>query len=288
MYTVYYEGDFIPETEASIPISDRGFQFGDGAYATLQVRDGIPLFLEEHLTQLREQCCSFNLAMPAIKQEAIDVLIHSNGALKGIWRMKILITGGDHPEMGLPLREGRSLILLKPFTPQPFKTLNLGIFPIPYTSCHASFKSLAHLNRFYVMEEANRQGVDDCVTLTESGCLLEAAFGNLFWIKGKTLFTPDPTLPLYFGVTIKKAIELAQDAGFEIEYVRATLAELPLKSVAFRTNTMQGIRPIGQIGIIPFEHNPFLQTLFVEGYEEIIRQEKQNYTLRNPIDLVSR
>lgn len=277
MTIVYYEGRFLPEAEALLPISDRGFQHGDGVYATIQVREGVPLFFKSHYKQLQAQCRAFHLDMPPFEEGVVDALIQHNRALEGIWRMKIFVTGGDSPENRLPERQGRVLIVLKPFVPLPFKPLSLGIFPIPYWSCHASFKSLAHLNRFYVMEEAHKQGVDDCITLTESGHVLEASFGNLIWVREKTVFTPDPSLPIYFGVTVRNVVGIAQELGFQIAYSRAPLSEIPYDSVAFRTNTMQGVRPIAQIGERAFPFNPTLQTVFVNGYEELVRSQIESY-----------
>ncbi|MCC5831671.1 MAG: aminotransferase class IV [Chlamydiales bacterium] len=248
MSFVYYEGAFLPEAEARVPVTDRGLLFGDGAYATIQVREGIPLFLETHLERLAEQCRSFNLAMPPLKKRVINEIIRLNRAEERIWRMKIIVTGGDDPALHLPERRGRLLITLKPSETPSDKPLEIGIFPHPFHICHASYKSLAHLNRLYIMEEARRQGVDDCLTLTEGGIVLEAAFGNLCWVIGKRLYTPSRTLPLYFGVTLSKLIEGAKCQGYRVEEVEAKLDELPDEGAYFRTNTMGGVRPICSIG----------------------------------------
>lgn len=248
MSFVYYEGAFMPEEEARVPVTDRGLLFGDGAYATIQVRGGAPLFLETHLERLEEQCRSFNLRMPLLKRSAVLELIRLNRADEGIWRMKIIVTGGDEPELFLPEREGRLLMTLKPFEPPSAEPLEVGVFPHPFNLCHASYKSLAHLNRLYVMQEARRQGVDDCLTLTEKGIVLEMAFGNLCWSIGKTLFTPSRTLPLYFGVTLCKLIEWAKRQGYRIEEVSIKLEELPDEGCYYRTNSMGGVRPIASIG----------------------------------------
>lgn len=274
MSFVYLEGEFVEEKEAKISVFDRGFQFGDGAYATIQVKEGVPLFLESHLEHLEKQCLSFHLLMPPVSRDTIEELIVRNQAFQGIWRLKIFITGGDSPEMSLPKRAGRVVAILKPFTPEPFKALSLGIFSIPYSSCHAPYKSLAHLNRFYVMEEAKRNGLDDCVTLTEKGVLLEASFGNLLWVYEKTVMTPDPSLPLYFGITLKNILNLAKEMGFEIKYVKWSLNELPQEAAAFRTNTMQGIRPIVQINGLDFKRNPTVETLLIQGYEKLKEEQK--------------
>ncbi len=268
MSIVYFENQFLPQEEARIPITDRGFQFGDGAYATIQVKDGELLFLEAHLEQLTRQCLQFNLTCPPLSATIIEELIHQNKAYEGIWRLRIFVTGGDSSEMRLPTRTGRLLMMLHPFTLKPFAPLKMELFPIPFSCCHASFKSLAHLNRYYVMEEAYKRGVDDCITQTETGILLEAAFGNLFWVKDKTFMTPDPSLPLYFGVTITTIVKLAQELGFEIAYVKFKHKELPQDAAYFRTNTMHGVRPIVQIGTTPFKRNQTLETLFINGYEK--------------------
>lgn len=249
MNFVYYDGAFLPENEARIPVTDRGFLFGDGAYATIQVRDGSALYLETHLLRLDQQCRSFGLQMPPLSASLVDELIRINRATEGIWRLKVIISGGDDPAYHLPERMGRALITIKPYVHPPYSLpLRVGIFPHPLNLCHASFKSLAHLNRFYVMEEARRQKVDDCLTLTEKGIVLELAFGNLFWLVHKTLFTPRPTLPLYFGVTITHIIEEAKKEGYQIEEVEMRCEDLPDEGTYFRTSSMGGVLPIGEIG----------------------------------------
>lgn len=237
----------MPENEARVPLSDRGLLYGDGAYATIQVREGKPLFLETHLERLKTQCRAFNLQMPPLHTSAIAELIRLNQAQEGIWRLKVIVTGGDDPALYLPNREGRLFMTLKPFDPPPSEPLKIGVFPHPFHLCHASFKSLAHLNRFYVMQEARRQGVDDCLTLTESEIVLETAFGNICWVIEKTLYTPSRRLPLYFGVTLTKLIEGAQKQGYRIEEVEVKLEELPDEANYYRTNSMGGVRPISII-----------------------------------------
>jgi|GEM_PF-999113 len=269
MGVIYFEGRFLGEEEAVLPVSDRGFVCGDGAYATLQVRDGVPLFLETHVSQLREQCGQMGLSFEEI--DCVDELVERNGAHEGIWRLKIFVTGGDGAEQRLPERRGRVLAAIKPFVPAGMKPLRMGIFSIPFWSCHAGYKSLAHLNRYYVMEEAYRSGWDDCVTVTEGGLLLEAAFGNLIWVHDLCVYTPDPSLPLYFGVTVRNVIQMAADFGFRVEYVKMGVDELPKDAVAFRTNTMHGVRPIEALGTHKFKLNDTLTTLFVNGYEELIK-----------------
>lgn len=273
MSVVYFEGAFLPEEEAKIPITDRGFLFGDGAYATIQVRGGVPLFLEAHLERLQEQCRSFNLTMPSFSCDAIYELIRLNSTEEGIWRLKIFVTGGDSLETRLPEREGRLLMTLSCPHALSKAPLRMGLFPMPFSLCHAYFKSLAHLNRLFVTQEAYRQHVDDCITQTEKGYLLEASYGNIFWIYNGVFYTPDPSLPLYFGVTITLIMEIAQKLGYPIKKVAMPFSELPLEGIYFRTGSVAGICPIVQIGEKDFSRNERIEREFVEGYEKIIEEQ---------------
>lgn len=276
---IYLDGEFLPEEEAKISVMDRGFLFGDGVYTTIQVRDGIPLFLEIHLERLRLNCAQLNIIPPFIPKESIEELIEKNHAIQGIWRFKILITGGEDPSMRLPRRPfGHLVMTLKPFTPAPITPLQLGLFPYPTSLCHASFKSLAHLNRYYVMEYALGNRFDDAVTTTESGILLEASFGNLLWIawEDKNAWVPASTLPLHGGVTLSIVKEVLEEAGFKFHEVKWKLADIPPGLTCFRVNSMSGIRPVSSLGDVRFTLNPKEESFLREGYEEYARKSEFN------------
>src|SRR5690625_5324955 len=51
---VYLNGKFIPDSEATIPVTDRGFIFGDGVYEVIRVIDGRLFREKEHLDRLKE------------------------------------------------------------------------------------------------------------------------------------------------------------------------------------------------------------------------------------------
>ena len=51
--TVYLNGEYLPLSEARIPVLDRGFIFGDGIYDVVPVYEGHPFRLAQHLTRLK-------------------------------------------------------------------------------------------------------------------------------------------------------------------------------------------------------------------------------------------
>ncbi len=271
--TVYIRGEFVCKERATISVWNRGFLFGDGAYATLKVERGYPLFFKRHLEKLQQQCLALGIVMPACSLETVLQLIAHNQAHEGVWRLRIVVAAQENSLNRLPERGGELILLLDRYDHRPPSPLRLGIFPTPFNLCHASFKSLAHLNRYYVMEEAFRQGRDDCITVTESGIVLETAFGNLFWVDEGVLYTPSPHLPLHFGVTISQIVESALSRGMRVEKVERVLEELPERGSCFRCNTLGGIVPIQEIGEKKFLLSKEEEREWVEAYQEIVEGE---------------
>lgn len=202
------------------------------------MRDGHPIFLEDHLAGLKRQCQELRLQMPDISVELIHQLIEEN-QIDGVARMRIIITGGTDPSRGLPWRKGSLAITLEPFPIPPQKPLRLARFSTPLSLVHAHLKTLANFNRYFIMQEAQERGFHDGISISSEGYILEASFGNLFWIKGETLYTPARSLPLYFGVTLQNVIK--QWKG-EVKEVKAK--QIDPDAIVFRSSSMLGVVPV--------------------------------------------
>lgn len=275
MGIVFLNQEFVPEEAAKVSVFDRGFLFGDGTYATIQVLEGVPLFARLHIARLKNVLDGLQITSPEIKDEWLRELIEKNDALKGVHRMRILITGGDEPSMRLaPRTFGNLIMTVKPHKVIPYGPLNLALFPHPAATEHSTFKSLAHLNRYYVMEYGQSLGLDDAVTTSTEGFLLEAAFGNLVWVVGRTVYTPDVSLPLHFGITITLFLEMMRTRGYETKFVRMPLSLVPEEALFFRVNSMSWIRPIASIGDRLFQRNLLLEESLCEQFSNLAQNER--------------
>ena len=77
---VYIDGQFYLEEEAKISINDRGFLFGDGAFTTIKVQDGVPEYLDEHLKRLEGHLKELNIENNHIDRSLIFELINKNNS----------------------------------------------------------------------------------------------------------------------------------------------------------------------------------------------------------------
>lgn len=273
MSIVFLNGEFILEEKAFVPVSDRGFLFGDGVFATVRVFDGVVENAAFHLNRLAADAQGLRIAPPIIKEEWLRELIVRNKAFNGTWRLKILITGGVSPHLSLPPRSlGILLMTLYPYQETPYKAQKLGIFPEPILRPNAKIKSLSYLDRLMVRDYARQKDYDDAVVANSNQELLETSFSNIFWCVKNEVFTPDPDLPLLSGVTIHVVEEAVRSLGMEMHYVRQTLEDVHELAHFFVCNSLQEIRPAYAVGNRFFEPNPKLEKRLKKAYSERVKE----------------
>ena len=247
MGIVFCNGQFLPRDELKIPFTDRGFLFGDGVFTTLRVTNGVTEHLDLHLKRLQENCRDLNIEFPTIDPTWVPELANRNEAHQGIWRLKIIITGGDLPHLDLAPRPYGYLIMnLTHFQPPPIP-YKLTLCPSPVLRPVSHIKSLSYLDRLWVVEEAKKKGFDDAITTTSEGFLLEAAFSNIFWRHKETLYTPDGRLPLLSGIALSVVKKGAKALGMRVQEVRATLEDIPPDSQVFICNSMVRFHSVERI-----------------------------------------
>ena len=108
---VYLNGSYLLPEEACLPVSDRGFAYGDGVFTTMKVAGGAPLFLRKHLKRLTRDAATIHLAAPVREVEAACFgLVSRLGLDDGV--LKVVLTWGGGPR-GLSTRnvEGPSVVV---------------------------------------------------------------------------------------------------------------------------------------------------------------------------------
>lgn len=245
MSVVYLNGQFIQDVQATIPITDRGFLFGDGIFTTLKVDDGQIYHLDNHLERVTWQCEKLNIRMPKINREVFQEIVKRNGAYEGIWRMKLIITGGGLPDLSLPLRDPGSVLISIKETHQPITTpAKLVIYPESIQSPISQLKTLSYLERLYVKQYAKEKGADDALVLSHEGYILEAAFSNILWIDDGHFFTPKSSLPILQGITLQKHIEKAKAQGMSVHEDSYLLEDISDTASIYLCNAITEKRPV--------------------------------------------
>lgn len=271
MAIVFLDGHYVQEEEACVPFSNRGLLFGDGVFTTIKVSNGFVECLDLHLKRLKDNCKQINLAFPEIKQSRIRELIVQNNALESAWRLKIAITRGESAKLDLSDPTcGKLLMFLKPYRLPDKDVCLLTIFPEPICRPCARIKSLAYLDRLFVMDFALKKGFDDALVISPEGYLLEGAYSNLFWFYEGECFTPDHSLPLIPGITLSILKQIAIEASMPFQEVRCKAKEIPSGAHVFLCNSLTGFRPAISIEDREFPRDYSLESMLSTAYIELI------------------
>lgn len=267
---VYLNGTFLPEEHAFIPVTDRGFLFGDGAFSTIKLSAGRLEFLEPHLQKLGEQCERLGIIAQKVSRQTIRDLINKNHAQNGVWRLKISISGGTHPGLNLERRSaGQVLITLKPYSGH-VSPCKLTCYPYPVNYPCSRLKSLAYLDRLWIADYALKHGFDDALVCDHSDLVLESSFANVFWRTGKEMFYPDSSLSVYEGVTLQMLHIAAENRGLKVYPLKAKLEAIPDEAQFYLCNSLKGLVPVLSIDEKLFQRDALFERVLQEAYLELM------------------
>jgi branched-chain amino acid aminotransferase len=255
----YVNGKLVPVAEATVPVQDRSFLYGDGAFDTAVARQGRVFRLDTHIDRLFRSLAVLRipppLAKPELREAALD-LMRRNGMVDGFLRM--VVSRGTAAYVSLDPRTatgGPTLVMLtRGADPPPevgaihghaggARAVTASVRKTPTASLESRVKSNNYLNSVLARWEAIDAGVDEAILLDAAGRVTEGTGDNLFAVVGDRLLTP-PALNILAGVTREAILELAPRAGLRAEERELTPYDLYTADEAFLTSTVIGVMPI--------------------------------------------
>lgn len=262
-----YNGDFIPESELLLPLTNRAFQFNDGFFETIIVADGKLRFWNAHLARMQTAAKALKLELPEIivSGEIEDLLLRldkqNNATNYGRIKIKLWRSGG-----GLYIPETNQadwLATITPATPAVTTPLHVGICET-ITTNYGPFSFFKGPNALlYVMGgiEKQEKGFDDMLLLNRQNQVSELVSSNIFWLKDDVLFTPALETGCVQGIVRQNVLSWAQKAGIKTKEVYFDVASLMGADTIFSCN-VTGIRSIASInGEVVNSNDAFLQQL---------------------------
>ena len=258
--TYWLNGEFLPASQALVPVDSRGYRNGDGVFDTERTFNGKIFKLEQHLTRL-EKSLRFTRIDPGmsmaelgrLSQETLERNLHLLDEHGDFWVTQTITRG-----MGKnPLEPGPAMVSII-VTPLPFarfapyysKGVHL-VSPSGHTSALSGLdpkvKATSRLNMVLADMEA-RQTDPDALTLLldEQGNLAEVIYGNLFLVRDGKIRTPG-TRAILEGVTRATTIELARGAGMELTEAELQPYDLVTADEAFVSTSSYCILPVGRV-----------------------------------------
>src|SRR4030042_480053 len=169
---IWLNDGLVPRSQARVSVNDRGFLYGDGFFETLRAEEGRLHFLGEHLARLRASARAFRMAFPENFPwgERVHQVLAANGLGRGLARVKIQLSRGVAPGLGLPGEARPTLaIWAQPYTPPSPEEYARGwplvTFPEPRTTFLGRHKSLNYLFYLAARQYALDRGAKEALIL---------------------------------------------------------------------------------------------------------------------------
>ena len=237
----------------SLPISDRGLHYGDGLFETLEIHQGKPLFLAQHLQRLQLGC--LRLKIPAfdpqlLTQEAYQLCKnHARGVLK------IIVTrgsGGRGYRQPDPIAATR-ILGVYPYPDYPQHYADQGVeltvcqHPVSVNPVLAGIKHLNRLDQVLARSEWQDDRFQEGIMCDSQGFLIEGTMSNLFWVRDQTVYTPSLAQAGIDGIVRQWLIHYLQDKSIAVETGQFTFEHLFSAHEVWVTNSIIGIWPVRAI-----------------------------------------
>lgn len=136
----------------------------------------------------------------------------------------------------------------------------------------------AYLNSAFARKEANDNGFDEAILLTERGNVCEGSAENIFMVRDNILVTPPTSDDILEGITRKTLIQLAKDNNITVVEASIDRSELYLADEVFLSGTgcqLAWVRAIDR-RVISSEIGPISKKL-QEEYFAVVRGKVAKY-----------
>lgn len=238
---------------------DDGYQFGLGAFETIALVNGKPIWLEAHEARLRRTLDWLGIALPDDWKSQLQAYLEQNGTGMGVVKIlasanNLSFTSRPNPYDTLPSRLGFVLALtdIRRNESSPFvyhKTFNYG-------------------DSILAKRQATTNGIDEPIFCNSRDELAEGAVSNLFFIKKGQLYTPPVEAGLLPGI-----IRAYLCHRYDVIEKTITPDEINSFDECFITNSLMGIMPVRQFGSHQFSVSAqtMTETLFQNYLEDRLK-----------------
>ena len=252
----YVNGQFMPLSQAVVPVEDRGYQFADGVYEVIVTYGGRPHAMEAHLRRLERSLAELMFEVEigkgglGVERAVVEGIARSGFAEAFIY---LQITRGVAPrrhELPDPLPDPTVVMTFKEFHRQPEVEYEAGIRAITARDMRwkrCDVKSVSLLPNILARHEATRASASEALLVDDEGHITEGATTSCFYAKGGEVRTTPAGNHILPSVTRGILLELAREIGVPVQETWSTPAEYLGADEVFIAGTGLEVMPVVEL-----------------------------------------
>ena len=250
----YVNGLYLPHRRAAVHVEDRGYQFADGVYEVIAVKNGRFVDDTPHLERLDRSLRELDIA-PPMSRAALRVvmaeMLRRNRIRDGILYIQMTrgVAARDH---SFPADSDASVVMTARLEPPQDPRLadnGVDVISIPdirWKRC--DIKSVSLLPNILGKQLAHRAGAFEAWQINEEGYVTEGTSTNAWIVDAEgRLCTPPIDEQILSGITRRRILKLAEREGIEFSERYFTLKEAQSAREAFITSATTLVLPVTTI-----------------------------------------
>ncbi len=253
--TVFVNGDYLPEAEATVSVFDRGFLMADGVYEVTSVLDGKLVDFAGHMVRLDRSLRELEMARPMPDDDLLAMhreLVARNGIVEGMVYLQVTRGNpGDRSFLFPPEGTVPTVVAFTQDVPNladaPAAKTGFRVITIPDLRWErVDIKTTQLLYPSMGKMAAKQAGVDDA-WFTKDGTVTEGTSNNAWIVIGNRIVTRELSTDILHGITRAAVLKFATEAQFEIEERAFTVDEAQSADEAFSTAASIFVMPVVEI-----------------------------------------
>ena len=253
--TVYVNGTYLPEDQATVSIFDRGFLMADGVYEVTSVLDGKLIDFGGHIVRLHRSLSELDMQAPCSDADLLDMhreLVRLNGIDQGM--IYLQVTRGNPGDRSFVFPDASVKPTIVAFTQNipnladaPAAKTGFKVISIPDIRWgRRDIKTVQLLYPSMGKMMAKKAGVDDS-WFTEDGHVTEGTSNNAYIVKGNRIITRQLSHDILHGITRAAVLRFAVEAQMEVEERPFTIAEAQAADEAFISSASAFVMPVVEV-----------------------------------------
>jgi len=232
--------------------SDRAIQFGDGCFTTARILNGQIQFMAAHQARLRLACARLMIAFSDWELLEHEMVHLAAGKDDGVVKV-ILSRGAGGRGYSANACTTPTRILSVSARPAHYArwraqgvTLALSPVPLGRNPWLAGIKHLNRLEQVLIRAQLEQTSADEALVLDSDGWVTECCAANIFWRRGREVFTPRLDQAGVDGIMRQYCLRQLAAGGFTVAEVQARPDALAQAEEVIICNALMPVVPVRQ------------------------------------------
>ena len=254
--TVYVNGQYLPETQATVSIFDRGFLMADAVYEVTSVLDSKLIDFDGHIVRLQRSLDELEIKNPNTRDEWLEIhreLVHANA----------LVDGGIYLQISRGSPTDRDFVWPDPDTTEPTVVLftqskpglahsasaKTGIKVISIEDIRWGRRDIKAVQLLYpsMGKMMAQKACADDAWMVQDGHVTEGTSNNVYIVKNGVIITRALSNDILHGITRAAVLRFADEAQMKIEERNFTIEEAQNADEAFITSASAFVTPVVEL-----------------------------------------